>query len=284
MRLDVYLQNNYPEVSRAQLQRFVKNGLVTVNGAVQTKSGFVVKEDDIVTVNHDLEKPTTFDDIDIPVLYEDNDCVVIYKPLGILTHSKGTFNPEPTVATWLSKRPRFELPNNDENMRGGIVHRLDRATSGVMICAKNQAALTHLQKQFQHRKAKKTYAARIAGTLKDNEALIDLPIERNPKQPQRFRVGQNGKPSQTVYRVTHTVEHKKGTDSVLELKPVTGRTHQLRVHLEYLGHPIIGDTFYDGRPAKRLFLHAHKLEITLPNKTRETFTADIPEEFYAENV
>src|SRR5690606_15653822 len=146
-----------------------------------------------------------FDDIDIPVIYEDDDCVVICKPLGILTHSKGMYNPEATVATWLSKRPQFNLVNDEVNMRSGIVHRLDRATSGVMICAKNQEALTHLQKQFQHRKAKKTYTARITGGISPERALIDLPIERNPKMPQRFRVGQNGKSSQTMYEVIKSV-------------------------------------------------------------------------------
>lgn len=284
MRLDVHLQEEYPDVSRAQLQRLIKAGSVFVNGKSETKNGFKLREFDTVTLEYDFTAPIVFQHIEIPILYEDADCVVINKPLGTLTHSKGAFNPEPTVATWLAERPSFDLVNDDVNMRSGIVHRLDRATSGVMICAKNQEALTHLQKQFQDRKAKKTYAARIAGLIEPLRAMIDLPIERNPKQPQRFRVGHNGKPSQTEYEVIKTVDQKGDVDTILELKPTTGRTHQLRVHLEYLKRPIVGDVFYDGRVADRLYLHAHKLEITLPNKRRQTFEADIPEDFYKTDI
>lgn len=280
MRLDAYLQVQYPAISRAQLQRLIKSGVVYVNGTAQSKAGFVVKQDDYVVVDYDLEGPIVYESIELPVLYEDKNCVVINKPLGILTHSKGAFNPEPTVATWLVERPDFDLSNDDSNIRSGIVHRLDRATSGVMICAKNQVALRHLQKQFQDRKAKKTYVARVAGIVEPPEALIDLPIERNPKQPQRFRVGQNGKSAQTAYTTLRTV----AKDTLLELKPVTGRTHQLRVHLNYLQHPIVGDAFYEGRTASRLFLHAQSLEITLPSKIRQTFTAPLPPEFLQERT
>lgn len=284
MRLDHYLQQTYPEVSRALLQRIIKEGSVTVNKVPQVKAGFNVRDSDKVNVDFDFDAKPSLEHIELPILYEDDDCVVINKPLGVLTHSKGAYNPEATVASWLAERPDFSFAAEDDNHRSGIVHRLDRATSGVMIAAKNQAALTHLQKQFQDRKAKKTYIARINGEVKPPEALIDLPIERNPKQPQRFRVGQNGKPSQTRYRTIATIDQKSKTDSLLELKPTTGRTHQLRVHLDYLGHPIVGDTFYHGRPADRLYLHAYELEITLPNKERRTFTAPIPDLFNQENI
>ena len=279
VRLDAYLAGLHPKYSRAQIQRFIKDGNAQVNGEVKTKTGTLIKEHDSVTMEVPDHSSQQFTELEIPILYEDADCVVINKPLGVLTHSKGVFNPEPTVASWLSQRPHFELINNEENQRAGIVHRLDRATSGVMICAKNQIALTHLQKQFQDRKAKKTYIARVIGSVDPPEAIIDLPIERNPKQPQRFRVGQNGKASVTVYKV---LEESKGRQitSLLELKPTTGRTHQLRVHLHYVSHPIIGDTFYDGKPADRLYLHAKALEITLPNKQRQTFETETPEEFY----
>jgi 23S rRNA pseudouridine1911/1915/1917 synthase len=275
VRLDTYLQNQYPQVSRAQLQRLIKSGVVFVNGTTQTKAGYVVRESDYIALDHDLDTPPVIESIELPVLYEDEDCVVINKPVGILTHSKGAFNPEPTVATWLAERPNFVLPVDAESMRSGIVHRLDRATSGVMICAKNQKALKHLQKQFQDRKAKKTYVAKVMGAVHPLEALIDLPIERNPKEPQRFRVGQNGKASQTTY----TVIEENDTASLLVLKPYTGRTHQLRVHLNYINHPIIGDTFYGGAEADRLYLHALSLEITLPSKHRDTFTAPLPKSF-----
>lgn len=161
------------------------------------------------------------------------------------------------------------------NARAGIVHRLDRATSGVMICAKTPEALSKLQKQFSQRKAKKQYAAVVQGHLAQEHAVIDMPIERNPKKPQTFRVGANGKVALTEYKVNQQSHHF----SLLELMPQTGRTHQLRVHLTQLGHPILGDALYGGKPADRMFLHAHSLEITVPSSERMTFTAPVPKEF-----
>ncbi len=284
-RLDNYILALHPTVSRAQLQRLVKDGKVRVNNEIQTKNGFMVKESMKVLIDFDFDNRPDLPAIDITVLYEDKHCVVIEKPLGVLTHSKGAFNPEASVASWLSGRENFEFPPDAGiNQRAGIVHRLDRATTGVMICAKNPEALKHLQKQFQDRKAKKTYTARIAGEIEPTEALIDIPIERNPKQPQRFRVGQNGKLAQTNYKVIQVIPNGKSVDSIIELKPLTGRTHQLRVHLAYMKHPIVGDTFYDGRRAKRLYLHASVLEITLLNSKRVIFNSVVPSDFYEENI
>jgi len=155
------------------------------------------------------------------------------------------------------------------------VHRLDRATSGVMVCAKNQVTLSFLQKQFSDRKVKKTYMAVVKGHMKPAEAIIDMPIERNPKAPSTFRVGPNGKASQTKY----TVVESRGDYDVVRLEPMTGRTHQLRVHLTHQKHPIVGDTFYNGEPADRLFLHAFSLEITLPGGEQKTFQAPLPKVF-----
>lgn len=299
LRLDVYVQKMHPELSRATIQKIIKAGDVLVNTSVVSRPSYSVKHKDTVVIRPGIaenlqparaaELADSSEGAAIDVVYEDEDCVVIYKPTGLLTHSKGVFNPEATVATWLAKRQHFNFPADDDpNQRAGIVHRLDRATSGIMICAKNSTALRHLQKQFQDRKAKKTYIARVAGTLQQDEAFIDIPIERNPKQPQRFRAGHNGKPAQTVYRVIQTISYSSGkrrlTDSIVELKPTTGRTHQLRVHLAYLGHPIVGDAFYDGRPAQRLYLHASGLEITLPNKSRRSFTVSTPEDFFEDTT
>jgi 23S rRNA pseudouridine1911/1915/1917 synthase len=279
MRLDVHLHNQHPGISRAVLQRFIKEGKVSVNDKVELKSSQPVNESDIVLLN--INEIETIDDNEfkVTVLHEDESCVVIDKPEGMLTHSKGVFNPEVTVASWLAQRPHFDFTEDNINPRQGIVHRLDRATSGVMICAKNLAALKHLQKQFHDKKAKKTYIARVEGELKPTEALIDLPVERNPKSPQRFRVGQNGKSAQTGYKVEKSL---KNNDSIVKLRPLTGRTHQLRVHLNYIKHPIVGDTFYGGRTADRLYLHANDLEITLPSKVRRTFSVDVPKSFYKE--
>lgn len=269
-RLDQYVAEQVTSISRATAAKLVTSGKVTVNGDSVLKPAYRVKFGEVVVVDFAPIELADIPTIDLPVLYEDDDCIVINKPVGLLTHSKGAFNPEPTVATWLAQRTPAMTGD-----RAGIVHRLDRATGGVMICAKNPAALTWLQKQFSERKVKKTYVAIVLGELKNPEAIIDMPIERNPKKPQTFRVGSNGKPATTHYKVIRS----NATYSLLELRPATGRTHQLRVHLHQIEHPIVGDTFYAGPAAERLFLHALELEITLPNRERKTFTTQLPEAF-----
>lgn len=269
-RLDKTLALLYPEFSRSALERLIADQQILVNNE-PSKSKYALKEDDVIDLNFDdLQK--TPEQIDLTVLYEDDDVVVINKPIGVLSHSKGNFNKEGTVASWLQTHlARLDIANNRE----GIVHRLDRATSGVMITAKNAKTATHLQKQFAKRNVKKTYVAIIKGELKSKEGLIDIPIERNPKKPATFRAGANGKSAQTNFKVIKTTE----TYSLVELKPTTGRTHQLRVHLNYLGHPIVGDDFYGGQSAPRLMLHAQELELTLPGGARTAFTAPLPKEF-----
>jgi 23S rRNA pseudouridine1911/1915/1917 synthase len=269
-RLDQYVVRQQPSLSRGFAVRLIQDGDVLVNGEPQLRAGYKVRGSDKVKIGFDEAKAVVFPDIELPIIYEDDDCVVINKPVGLLTHSKGAFNPEATVSTWL--RARMKAPKGE---RAGIVHRLDRATSGVMICAKTPEALGWLQKQFSQRKVKKSYAAVVEGVLKESQAIINMPIERNPKKPQTFRVGSNGKAAVTAYKVLKT----NGKLSLLELKPDTGRTHQLRVHLEHLDHPIVGDTFYGGKPAERLFLHAQELEITLPNKERKIFKVPVPPQF-----
>jgi 23S rRNA pseudouridine1911/1915/1917 synthase len=269
-RLDQYVVRQHPDMSRSFAVRLIEEGDVRVNAEPQLKAGYKVRATDRITITHDPAKTVTFPEIELPIIYEDKDCVVINKPLGLLTHSKGAFNPEATVSTWL--RGRMTALKGE---RAGIAHRLDRATSGVMICAKTPEALSWLQKQFSQRKVKKTYVAIIEGVLKEPEAIIDMPIERNPKQPQTFRVGSNGKDAVTQYKVLKTTARY----SLVELRPTTGRTHQLRVHLKKLGHPIVGDSLYSGQPARRLFLHAKELELTLPNKQRQVFRVPVPPEF-----
>jgi len=283
-RLDMRVIAMYPDLTRSVAAKLIEQGKVTVNGKVITKAGHKLKPGDEIIADYNYELMTAIPSIDIPVLYEDDDCVVVDKPAGILTHSKGDFNPEATVASWLAEhlvkqgqKPLWILEKDVEsgsphNPRAGVVHRLDRATSGVMICAKTPAALAHLQKQFSQRKTKKTYVAIVGGHLKQPHVIIDMPIERNPKNPKTFHVSSGGKEAVTE------VEVIKSNDKYdeLRLRPVTGRTHQLRVHLSHQGHPIVGDTFYHGAPADRLYLHALSLEITLPNKDRKVFTAPLP--------
>lgn len=277
----------YPDLTRSVAAKLIEQGKVTVNGKAVTKAGHKLKPGDEIVADYNYELMTAIPSIDIPVLYEDDDCVVIDKQAGILTHSKGEFNPEATVASWLAEhlvkqgqKPLWILEKDVEsgsphNPRAGVVHRLDRATSGVMICAKTPAALAHLQKQFSQRKTKKTYIAVISGHLKPAHAIIDMPIERNPRNPKTFHVSSGGKEAVTEYQVIRSGEKF----DLVELKPVTGRTHQLRVHLSHQGHPIVGDTFYHGPAAERLYLHATSLEITLPNKQRKVFTAAVPPDF-----
>jgi RluA family pseudouridine synthase len=202
-------------------------------------------------------------------IWEDKHVLVLNKPSGLLSMAKGEYCAEPTLEDY-----------------GLLVHRLDRDTSGVVILAKDEETQAMLRKQFQDRKAHKTYYAVVEGCPKLDEAMIDLPIARNIKHPTTFIVDANGKPSQTYYKVI-----KKGEkNSLVELRPTTGRTHQLRVHMNYLGTPILGDRVYGNAPADtemRLYLHAHTLEITIPNPSedlkgdnmRTKFEAELPKEF-----
>jgi 23S rRNA pseudouridine1911/1915/1917 synthase len=273
LRLDSFVTANMPRLSRAYAQILCDTDRVRVNDHPR-KSGYKLHIGDKVIIEYDEKELDVIPDINLPILYEDDDCVVINKPAGVLTHTQGAFNPEATVATFLRGKINGEL--NGEATRAGVVHRLDRATSGVIIGAKNQAALSWLQKQFAQRKVHKTYVAVVEGHLKEPEAVIDMPIERNPKAPATFRTGPNGKDAITRYSVI-----EEGPNySLLELKPETGRTHQLRVHMQKIGHPIVGDPLYGGGQfGDRMFLHAVSLEITLPNRERKTFEASVPAEF-----
>lgn len=271
MRLDAYLAQYFPEHSRSAWQKYIAAGYVKVNGEVVTSNKLTLDEDDEVTADtnaklHDLS-------IDLPVIYEDDNVVVINKPVGILSHAKGGIIEEATVADFFKDKTSYGSDTN----RPGIIHRLDRATSGVMLGAKNLETASQLQKQFSKRKVKKTYIAIVKGTPKDVEAHIELPIERNPSHPSQFRVGANGKYAATTYEV---LESKNGK-SMVKLKPETGRTHQLRVHMAHIGNPIIGDIVY-GKSADRMYLHALSLEITLPGGERKVFEAPLPDEFEKE--
>lgn len=278
-RLDKMVARLYPEFSRSALEKLIVNGQITVNGQpIKTKYKLKVGDEiSITTTQLDRDHDT----IDIPIIYEDENVVVLNKPTGVLTHSKGQFNKEGTVATWLQahiKQLGLNEPDFWKSERAGIVHRLDRGTSGIIICAKNKAMHTALQKQFSERTVKKTYLAIVAGELSEQSGTIDVPIERNPKKPATFRVGVNGKTAQTNFQVEKVFTKSGITYSLVELQPKTGRTHQLRVHLQYLHRPIVGDDFYMGQPADRLMLHAQDLEVTLPGGVRRRFTVDPPKE------
>lgn len=258
------------EVSRSFVKVLLDQGKVSVDGKVVYKPATKVHPGDTIKLDYQPLQESDIPEIDLEILYQDDDCLVVNKPVGVLTHSKGAFNPEATVSTFIR-----QFTTGMEDNRGGIVHRLDRVTSGVIICAKNEKALKFLQAQFAERKTTKIYNAVVSGTPELPEASIDMPIERNPKKPQTFRVGPNGKASTTNYKVLDS----NAKYSLLELRPITGRTHQLRVHLSQIKHPIVGDVLYEGQPAERTYLHALSLNIKLPNGQQKTFTAPLPKSF-----
>ncbi len=267
-RLDKVLSEKYPEKSRSTWQKHITNGHVRVNGDIITSVKHDVSDDDKVTIN--LPRTPDYSKKELPILYIDDNVIVIDKPAGILSHSKGELNDEFTVADFFKRYSKY----NSKTNRPGIVHRLDRDTSGVMIGARNQSTAVYLQKQFSDRKVKKTYIAVVEGHLKHEKANIDLPIGRNPSDPSSFKVDAGGKTAITKYEVVCT--HDKY--SMVSLRPLTGRTHQLRVHMKYLGAPILGDKIY-GKASDRLYLHAYNLEITIPGGIRKTFESKTPTSF-----
>ena len=258
VRLDVLMSEIFKSYNRSTLQKFIEYGFVRVDGELVTKPNRKFERG----VKIDLKIPTVMKNADlIPrKIYEDNQVLVLDKPVGLLSMAMGQYCPENTLEKY-----------------GLIVHRLDRDTSGVMILAKDPETQAFLKKQFKERQAHKVYYAIIEGRPKLDEAKIDLPMARDLKRPTTFRVDPNGKAAETYYKVIKSNQEY----SLVELRPVTGRTHQLRVHMKYLGHPILGDPVYGEKKTgvKRLYLHAHKLEITLPNGKRATFTADLPKDF-----
>lgn len=269
MRLDQYAASKHPSLSRSYISRLINEGRILVNRHPQ-KPGYRLRKDDKVQMNFDLKQLQTVEDIILPVIYEDDNVIVINKPTGVISHNRGRYWYEPSVASFIRQK------TNQEGDRAGIAHRLDRATSGVMVCAKNDTTLSYIQKQFSQRKVRKIYVAVVSGHMVEQHAIIDMPIERNPKKPQTFRAGPNGKHAITEY----TVDASWDGYQKLILTPQTGRTHQIRVHLKQLGHPIVGDELYGGEKWHRLLLHASEITLELPDKGISTFTASEPDDFY----
>ena len=256
VRLDVLAKEIYKSYNRSTLQKFIESGFMSVDGEIVKKSNAKLSRG----VKLELKVPEELKnaDLKLEIIYEDDDVMVVNKPAGLLSEAKGEYCPERTLADF-----------------GFVAHRLDRGTSGVMILAKNEDVQKYLKKQFQNRTVHKTYYAVVTGELKEPAARLELPIMRDLKRPTTFRVDANGREAQTIYRVVKS----DGVHSLVELKPISGRTHQLRVHMKYLGHPIVGDDVYGGEKAERLYLHAEKLEITLPGGHRRVFEAKLPECF-----
>ncbi len=267
-RLDVLLAERFPDKSRSTWQKLIKRGAVHIDGQPIVLPKHEVTE--AMPIQITLPADVDHSDRELPVIYLDDHVIVINKPVGILTHAKGALADEFTVADFVRRYTTVGLDTN----RPGIVHRLDRDTSGVLIAARTPEAFALLKSQFSDRKAKKTYVAILNGIPTTPHAIIEAPIGRDPRQPSTFRVDPKGKSATTEYRVV--AQHDK--HCLVILKPQTGRTHQLRVHMAYINCPIFGDRVY-GTASDRLYLHAHTLEVTLPDSQRHIFEVPIPQEF-----
>lgn len=266
-RLDAVLAETQPQYSRANWQKLIAGGHVYVDGVIK-KAKHVLHGGEVIAFNDTSEHVY----VDVPIIYEDENVIVINKPHGLLVHPRSELKTEPTVVDMVSDRI-----SSQKGVRPGIVHRLDRDTSGVMIIAKNDKTKKYIMKQFENRTAKKQYVAIVAGQVPDETAAFEWPIARNTVTPSRFVVDPKGK-----YARTH-MERLIVTDdtTAVILRPETGRTHQLRVHMKHYGYPIIGDRVYGkvlGQQG-RLMLHAWKLKLAIAHNDYKEFEAPLPEGF-----
>ncbi len=220
---------------------------------------------------------------DMPVVYEDKDLLAIAKPAGILMHRTAAKEKEETLADWILKnRPEIKNVGDDPQIRPGIVHRLDKDTSGIIVVAKNQNAFEYLKKLFQDGQVEKTYLALVYGNIEPKEGVIDKPIGLKSGTVKRtIHGGKMVKTAITEYKVLKDYDGF----SLIEAKPKTGRTHQIRVHLASINHPVVGDALYAGKKAKndslglsRQFLHASSIEFVGPDKTRFRFETKMPDD------
>lgn len=268
-RLDTFIaQNCGDKFSRSSVGKLISQGRVKLNGDVIGSKSIKVKEEDLIEI--DYEEPSANEDL--AILYESDDEIVISKPAGMLSHAKGPISGEVSVSDWLYPRT-----TDLDLARSGIVHRLDRATSGVMILAKNPKAKSWLMKQFSDRNVHKKYLAIIEGSPDSERFKIDMPIGRNPKKLTTFYVTDSGREAQTEVEVLDS----NGKESLVLLSPKTGRTHQLRVHMWANGWPILGDPFYNPsfKDGQELMLHALSLVIQDINKEWKEFSAPLSDYF-----
>ena len=280
-RLDKFLVASFPEFSRSRLQRLIKIGMVEVNDGIAHKAGQVLDPGDIIKVRIPPPEPSELEpeDIHLDVIYEDGDVLVINKPAGMVVHPAAGHSTGTLVHAALAHAPEMEGIGGVQ--RPGIVHRLDKNTSGVIIMAKNDRTHRFLQDQFSHRTAKKSYTALVDGFPPTLTGRIEAPIGRHPQHRKKMAIISANKGRQAASEY-HTLE-RFPEHTLLEVKPITGRTHQIRLHTAFIGCPVVGDTIYGRRhptlPIKRHFLHAASLSILLPGKVRnKTFNAVLPPE------
>ena len=282
-RLDKALVARMPDFSRSRLQALIKDGRVTVGEIVVGKAGHQVEAGQQVRVEVPPSVPTTLQPESIPldVVFENDDLMVINKPAGMVVHPSVGHASGTLVHAALAHAPDLEGVGGEQ--RPGIVHRLDKDTSGLILIAKNDATHRWLQDQFRLRSVKKIYLALVDGLPPTPEGRIEAAIARDPSHRKRMAIVSNdrGRESVTEYQTLETFP----AHTLLEAHPLTGRTHQIRLHLAFLGTPIVGDLVYGHRkstlPLERHFLHAARLTIQLPGeKAARTFEAPLPPELH----
>ncbi|MCK5577115.1 MAG: RluA family pseudouridine synthase [Dehalococcoidales bacterium] len=262
VRLDVFIAEEVSGTSRTLAKKLIDGGFVTVNDRVAKASLKLIAGDRLKVIIPPAE-PSLLEPEDIPIniLYEDNDLLVIDKPAGMIVHPAPGHRSHTLVNAVLARLP--DLPFGDDWVRPGIVHRLDKDTSGLILVAKNQASLGKLADQFKSRTVAKTYLVLVRGVLYPDRGFVDAPIGRHPRNRKKMAVVAGGRAARTEYQVVRYI----GGYTLLEVKPETGRTHQIRVHLAAIGHPVAGDATYGGKTdfLSRQFIHAHRLGFKLPS-------------------
>jgi 23S rRNA pseudouridine1911/1915/1917 synthase len=280
-RLDRALAKALPDLSRSQCQKLIKNGHVTISGSA-VKAGQRVADGEVVTVFLPPVQSAGLiaENIPLDIRYEDDDIILINKPAGMVVHPAPGHESGTLVNAVLALCP--DLPGIGNEKRPGVVHRLDKDTSGLIIMAKNDGALHHLQQQFQDRTVRKCYLALVHGRIAYPEFLIDAPIGRDLRDRKSMSVirpdsSARSRPAQTQV----TLRDHQADYSLVICMPYTGRTHQIRVHLAYIGHPIVGDSVYgqkkNNQMLGRQFLHAYELSFKRPSDdTQLSFKAELP--------
>jgi 23S rRNA pseudouridine1911/1915/1917 synthase len=275
-RLDTFVARRLPELSRSHARKLLDAGLVTIGDRQGKPSERVVAGTTVrVVIPPPEETALVAEPIPVTVLYQDQDIIVVDKPAGLTVHPAPGHPSGTLVNALLAITP--DLRGISGTLRPGIVHRLDKDTSGLMVVAKNDRAMRSLQQQLKDREVHKTYLALVHGLPKPREGTIEAPIGRHPKNRKKMAVVANGRESVTRYRVREEVAG--GRYALLEVEPVTGRTHQIRVHMAALGHPVVGDAVYGRRSEviNRQFLHAWKLGFTMPVGGRDVeFESPLP--------
>ena len=281
-RIDSYLAKQNNELSRVTIQRLIDEEKILVNDK-KTKASYKVKENDKITVEEEKPKEIELKAQDIPVeiIYEDNDIIVVNKPKGMVVHPANG-NPDGTLVNAIMAICKDSLSGIGGEIRPGIVHRIDKDTSGILIVAKNDKSHINLSEQIKNHEVQKTYIAMVRGMVKENEATINMPIGRSTKDRKKMAVDKNGKNAITHFKVIK--RYPKHNCTLLEVKIETGRTHQIRVHLSQIGYPIIGDTAYSNGKnewgIEGQCLHAKSLKFKHPTTGKEMFLeANIPDYF-----